>query len=488
MTNAQWLRVRDVFGQAIERDRDGLSAWLVEQVGDDSQVLAEAQSLLTHHHAIGGFLAEPIGERLPEVLGFEAPFTPGQTFGPYLIERQIGQGGMGCVYRAVDQRLGRVVALKVVSPEWVGDDTQRERLRREARVAAALNHPGICTVYALEELDGTVAIVTEFLEGHTLRDEIAGSRRPTMAEAMETARALAAALASAHAAGLAHRDLKPENVMRTQDGRLKILDFGLARATSPDAGPLGARVTAPAAVIGTPAYMAPEQINGEPADQRSDVFALGVLLYEYIIGKHPFDASTPLGVIGRVLDSEPERLDVRLPSIPRVLATVVDRCLRKPPDSRYASAGEVLRALDDGVVVAPASTTQAWWRGHQMAVIAMYFAASALAWQVKEWRDGVALFLFVGISVLATVGGMLRGHLVFTAFVHGVHLDAERVRIEPITLAADLLIAVSVAIAGGLVISTSPLLSVLTLGLAVGLAVTRLVVEPATARAAFGHP
>src|SRR5207247_1172829 len=164
-------------------------------------------------------------------------------------------------------------------PRFTRDPAHRERLRREARAAAALTHPAICTVYALEELDEGLFIATEFVDGHTLREDMSsGGPRPA-GEVVRTARELAGALAAAHAKGITHRDLKPENVMRTADGRLKILDFGLARIDTPDASPSAGRplATLPGVLLGTPAYMAPEQLNGQPADARTDVFAYGVL-------------------------------------------------------------------------------------------------------------------------------------------------------------------------------------------------------------------
>jgi serine/threonine-protein kinase len=493
MTEAQWRRVRDLFERALDQDPSAVTVWLDAQAGDDAQVRAEVESLLAHHGRAGQFLVTPVGERLDDFMPAYEGLAPGQAVGPYTIRSEIGRGGMGCVYRALDSRLGRTVALKALSPQWVGDPLQKERLRREARVAAALNHPGICTVYALEEVDGVLFIASELIDGETLRAEIASGRRPSPDDALATARALAAALACAHDAGLVHRDLKPENVMRTRDGRLKILDFGLARAAQLDGGTFGAPVTAVASVVGTPACMAPEQIAGQHVDQRADVFAFGVLLYEYISGAHPFEAGTALAVIGRILESEPPRLDRRVPEVPPTLAAVVDRCLRKRPEDRFASAGELLRALEGQVstlvrpVAAPipVTGTDGWWRGHQFVVTGLYLAACALAWQIKEWYDGTALALFIGIGVASALAGILRGHLVFTAAVHPRDLAEERGRAEPVTLAVDLLIAAALAVDGWFAATNAPVIAVLTLALAVGIGVARLVVEPATARAAF---
>ena len=181
----------------------------------------------THHSRAGAFLVEPIAERVPDLLADDEPLAPGTTVGAYTIVRELGRGGMGRVYLATDARLGRTVALKALAPHLMRDPAQRERLRREARAAAALTHPGICTVYALEEIDGELYIATEFVDGHTLREEIAiGPATVGDRDRAGPARELAAALASAHARGIVHRDLKPENIMRTarraaEDSRLR---------------------------------------------------------------------------------------------------------------------------------------------------------------------------------------------------------------------------------------------------------------------------
>src|SRR5262249_22548184 len=238
---------------------------------------------------------------------------PGAVVGTYTIVREIGRGGMGRVYLATDARLGRTVALKALAPHLLRDPAQRERLRREARAAAMLSHPGICTVYALEEVDGDLFIATEFVDGRTLSEEIQSRHPRSSADVVRTAQELARALAAAHASGVVHRDLKPDNVMRTRDGRLKILDFGLARIESPRM-PAGL-VTQPGVVVGTPAYMAPEQINGTAVDARADVFAYGVLMYEYACGVHPFEGGSPLAVVARVLESDARPLALRCPDL-----------------------------------------------------------------------------------------------------------------------------------------------------------------------------
>jgi serine/threonine protein kinase len=325
MTPAQVRRVRDLFEAAVDHDPASIGAWLARETADDPAVRDEILSLLDHHSRAGAFLARPIVEHAVELLTEDEPLAPGVRVGTYTIVREVGRGGMGRVYLASDARLGRTVALKALAPHLMRDPLQRERLRGEARAAAALTHPGICTVYALEEIDGELYIATEIVEGHTLGEEIRSPRRPSRDEILRTARELAGALASAHAKGIVHRDLKPENVMRGHDGRLKILDFGLARiGGGADGAP---RITQPGMLIGTPAYMAPEQVNGLPVDARADVFAFGVLLYEYACGTHPFAASTTLATVARVLESDARPLDVRADVSPR-LAELIARCLQ----------------------------------------------------------------------------------------------------------------------------------------------------------------
>jgi predicted Ser/Thr protein kinase len=428
-----------------------------------------------------------VTERVPDLLEEQGALEPGAVIGTYTIEREIGRGGMGHVYLAKDSRLGRLVALKALPPRWTREEAQRERLRREAQAAAALAHPGICTVFALEEVNGDLFIVSEYVEGHTLREEIGRPTRPSGIEVLETAREIADALACAHTKGITHRDLKPENIMRGADGRLKILDFGLARFDRKVDETLPVPLTRPGMFIGTPAYMAPEQLDGRPADARSDVFAFGVVMYEYASGVHPFNANSLMAVAARVLQSEVAPLDGRHPALSRTLVGVIDRCLRKAPAERFASAGEIMTALARDDQAPKSDTAVAWWRRHQIIVVGMYLLASMLGWLIKEWQHGLADTMFLLVGVAATAGGIFRGHLLFTERVHGGGFGQERRRARPITVAVDLLIAAALVADGALVAQTRPLAAVLTFALALGIALTGLVVEPATTRAAFGE-
>jgi serine/threonine protein kinase len=485
MTADQHQRVREIFEAALDRDANERGSWVARQAADDPAVRDEVISLLDHHGRAGSFLTDPIVERVPDLLADDTVLAPGAAFGTYTIVKELGRGGMGRVYLASDERLGRHVAIKVLAPHLTRDSMQRERLRREARAAAALSHPGICAVYALEEVDDELFIVTEFIDGATLREEIASGRRPTAAEIIRTAREIAGALAEAHARGVIHRDLKPENIMRTRDGRLKILDFGLARLEA--ASPAGTFVTQPGLLIGTPAYMAPEQLNGGTVDARADVFAFGAVLYEYISGTHPFAAATALATVARVLESEARPLGPRFPHVPLTVLECVERCLRKAADQRFRSAADIALVLDraDELVLSKAGTT--WWRIHQLVIIVLYLAAGALGWQIKQWIEvPTTVSLFIALGVGGAIGGVLRGHLVFTEQINRRNLGSERRRAAPALMIVDVLMGIALG-ADATMLAAWPLTAVFTIALGVGIAMAALVLEPATTKAALGE-
>ncbi|RPI56739.1 MAG: serine/threonine protein kinase [Acidobacteria bacterium] len=489
MTPEQRRRARDLFEAALDHEPTDVLRWLDETSPDDSVVRAEVCSLLDHHSRAGSFLLQPVAEAAPHLLEDDQVLERGTVLGPYTVLGEIGRGGMGRVYLASDGRLGRTVALKALAPQLTREPNNRERLRREARAAAALTHPGICTVYALEEFDGELYIATEFVEGHTLREEIAAATRPSLETIASTARDLASALAGAHAKGVTHRDLKPENVMRTPDGRIKILDFGLARM---EAGPGGiaATLTAalPGAIAGTPAYMSPEQIEGRAAGPAADVFAFGVLMYEWISGRHPFQAGSPLATLARILDSTPDALANHAP-IPIWMSDVVARCLRKPAGERFASASDLLQAFNHPAVVERAAPlTSTWWRTHQIVAIVLYIIAAAQAWQIKEWlHEPISLWTFVVMGIAASVGGIVRGHLVFTDAMNRGHLRTELARTKRVRLLTDLLIAALLTIDALLLAWQWPLTTVLTIALATGIVLAAVLMEPATTEALLGE-
>lgn len=277
--------------------------------------------------------------------------SAGMRLGPYEILAPLGAGGMGEVFRARDTRLGRQVAVKIL-PDSVSQDPRRvARFETEARALAALSHPNILAIHDFGKSDGRLYAVTELLDGETLRDRMSGESLPWRKTA-ELAAAIADGLASAHAAGIVHRDLKPENVFITSDGRVKILDFGLAKATEPvseDAvtltSPSGGAVSVDGEVVGTLSYMAPEQLRGLRVDGRTDIFALGSVLFEMLSGKRPFTGATPADTLSAILHGEPEPLDHAAPASPPVLGGIVSRCLEKRPEDRFDTAHDLAIAL-----------------------------------------------------------------------------------------------------------------------------------------------
>jgi Tol biopolymer transport system component/predicted Ser/Thr protein kinase len=276
----------------------------------------------------------------------------GTQLGHYRIERLLGTGGMGEVYLADDAKLGRRVALKVLSSTLANDPDRRERFEREARAAAALNHPNIVTIHSVETIDGVPFITLELVDGETLADLIPPGGLP-LDRVLTLGIPLADAVGAAHQRGITHRDLKPANVMVTSDGRLKVLDFGLAKVKeeaqfATEAGMPTAALTGEGRIVGTVAYMSPEQAEGKAIDQRSDVFSLGIILYEMATGKRPFEGDTHISTLSSIIKDTPTPIaDVR-PGLPRELSKIINRCLAKDLEDRYQSAKDLrndLRAL-----------------------------------------------------------------------------------------------------------------------------------------------
>jgi serine/threonine-protein kinase len=273
---------------------------------------------------------------------------PGDRLGHYTVVEHLGSGGMGAVYRATDSVLGRDVALKVLPPGIAGDRERLERFRREARTVAALNHPNIVTIHSVELADSTHFLTMELVQGRTL--EALMAERPLPIDRIpDIARQIAEALACAHEKGVVHRDLKPANVMIDDAGRAKVLDFGLATTTGSAAGADAATVlaTQPGMVLGTSAYMSPEQVKGLELDHRTDVFSLGVVLYEMAAGCRPFRGGSAAEVASSILRDTPRPVVDTRPSVPPPLARVITRCLEKERSARFASMTEVADALQD---------------------------------------------------------------------------------------------------------------------------------------------
>ena len=279
--------------------------------------------------------------------------SAGARLGPYEIGAPIGAGGMGQVYKAVDSRLGRQVAIKVLPPEFSADPERLSRFEQEARAAAALNHPHIAAVYDIGVQGHTQYIVQEYLDGASLRARLTERRDRPIAEWLTIASDIASALATAHQTGIVHRDIKPENIMVSPDGRAKVLDFGLAKLIEPggagavDANSPTALGTMAGMVMGTVGYLAPEQAAGLPVDRRADIFSLGCILYEMAAGERPFAGRSAAETIAHVLHDEPRPLAEIKPNTPLEFQRIVGKCLAKDPARRYQHADDLALDLRD---------------------------------------------------------------------------------------------------------------------------------------------
>src|SRR5216110_1916584 len=300
MKAERWKQVNDLFQSAVERAPAERAAFLDEACRGDESLRREVGSLLTSHERSENFIELPAFEVAPELVTSERTNTlVGKLIGHYRIESLVGVGGMGEVYLGRDERLGRKAALKLLPDSLTTDETQLSRFKNEARSASALNHPNILTVYEIGAEGNRQFIATEFIEGITLRASIARGRMDPH-PALEIAVQVASALAAAQEAGVVHRDIKPENIMLRPDGYVKVLDFGLAKLTEKEIAndsPSDPRVTAgfktrTGILLCTTSYMSPEQVRGQKLDGRSDLFSLGVVLYELISGHRPFRGET----------------------------------------------------------------------------------------------------------------------------------------------------------------------------------------------------
>src|SRR5262245_47191917 len=352
MTPERWGHIERLYHGALERDTGARAAFLAEACAGDEALRGEVESLLRCDTRAERFIESPALEVAAKLSAEDRVQSMiGRQIGPYQILSFLGAGGMGDVHLALDTRLGRKVAVKLLPAEFTTDAERLRRFEQEARAASALNHPNIITVHEIGEIEGRRFIVTEYVEGETLRRRMstAPRRRIRLSEALEIAAHVAAALQAAHEAGIIHRDIKPENVMLRADGLTKVLDFGLAKLSCARAGSQPAAEsldTRSGIVMGTTNYMSPEQARGERVDHRTDIFSLGVTLYEMLAGRRPFDGATASDVMAAVLTSEPVSLAEVVPEVPATLWRIVKRCLEKKPGQRFQSAGDLSFALE----------------------------------------------------------------------------------------------------------------------------------------------
>jgi len=348
----RWQQVERLYHAARERGAEERAAFLAEASAGDEGLRREVESLLAYEDQAEHFIESPALEVAAKTIARKqgATVVTGQTINHYKITSPLGAGGMGEVYLAEDTRLGRRVALKFLPVLFTQDKRHLRRFEQEARTVAALSHPNVCVIHEVVETgEGSHCIVMEYVEGVTLRECIA-ERRMNVSEALDAAIQIASALSAAHAAGIVHRDIKPENIMLRRDGYVKILDFGLAKLTEKQSDLPGSegetRVlevkTLAGVVKGTVAYMSPEQARGLPVDARTDVWSLGVVLYEMLAGQKPFAGATPTDVIISIAGREPEPLSECAPEVPSRLERILKKALAKEREERYQTTDELL--------------------------------------------------------------------------------------------------------------------------------------------------
>jgi eukaryotic-like serine/threonine-protein kinase len=358
MKPERWQRIERLYHRVLEYPPDQRTTFLEEACDGDQALRQDVESLLLYDERAAHFITSPPHKVAAEMLAVAPPHSLlGNRLGPYQMLSHLGQGGMGEVYLAQDMRLGRKVAIKMLPAQFTADAARVWRFEQEARAASALNHPNIITVHDIGEVEGIHYIVNEYVDGETLRQRMTDApQRMEIDDALDIAAQMATALATAHEAGIVHRDIKPENVMVRPDGLVKVLDFGLAKLTeqpavTPEAevdsqAPTLARLsTEPGIVMGTVSYMSPEQARGLRVDPRTDIFSLGVMLYEMLAGQRPFVGTTAGETIAAILRDEPQPLSQHHPDCPATLEGIVSRCLAKTPEQRYQTSGELSAAL-----------------------------------------------------------------------------------------------------------------------------------------------
>jgi eukaryotic-like serine/threonine-protein kinase len=359
MKRERWQQVEQLYHSALQYEPSQRAAFLQETCAGDEDLRREVESLLAYQSQAESFIEAPALEMAAQVLDEDPVHSGvrrfiGKAISHYRILEKLGGGGMGVVYKAEDTRLGRSVALKFLPRELARDQQALERFRREARAASALNHPNICTIHDIDEHQGQPFIAMELLEGETLKHRIAGKPLRT-GVLLELAIQIAHALDAAHSRGIVHRDLKPENLFVTKDGRVKILDFGLAKLTRPQV-PGSALTEAPptlfdaqtesGVIMGTVGYMSPEQVRGERVDHRSDIFSFGAILYEMLGGERAFQGSSGVETMNAILKEDPPELSKVNPEVSPALVRLVNHCLEKNPEERFQSVRDLAFDLE----------------------------------------------------------------------------------------------------------------------------------------------
>ena len=346
MTPEYWQRVKQIFQSAMERPREERAVFVDHACSGDSALKGEVESLISSHDQAGDSLEAMAAGTAAQMLSEdEAGSFIGRKIGPYTLISLIGKGGMGEVYLAEDPRLGRRVALKLLRREFAQDEERLRRFQQEAHAASALNHPNILTIHEIAQADSRYVMALEYVEGETLRHRMSTAKMK-LREVLDVAMQVASALSAAHQAGIIHRDIKPENIMVRTDGYVKVLDFGLAKLTeqrtSADAESPTVTIlqTGSGILIGTVRYMSPEQAEGQPLDHRTDIFSLGVVLYEMLTHQRPFEGNSTIDTLHAIINQEPPRAIEVNPQLPPEVMDILAKAMAKNPNERYQHAGD----------------------------------------------------------------------------------------------------------------------------------------------------
>ena len=491
MNPERWQQIKKIFEEALDKDSAERGEFIKEACGKDESLQREVEELLISYDG-ESFLDKPAYQAVPGLFESEAEDSfVGTQLGPYEVTKKIGKGGMGVVYLARDTRLDRPVAIKMLAPKYTSNSQQRERLKREARAAAKFSHPGIATVYSLEEMGDSFYIVSEYVQGPTLSQTMSLGAI-SFSKILDIAVQIAQAVTAAHEQGIIHRDLKPENVIVTQTGTVKILDFGLARVAPKNAAPSDPRLTRKGAFLGTPAYASPEQLLGSEVDQSTDIFSFGLMLYEMAAGSHPFLATDSMTTAARILEAEAQDLIKLNSAIPRDFDRIVRKCLNKKPADRYSSARDLLHELeqvrirDAKELQPPSSNALWWWQFHQAVAGFGYYLMLYPMWRVKEWQGGIeGSLLFFPVVVAVGVAANLRLHLWFTSSYYVSELPSQRRRVRRWIRWADYLFVFMLALTAIRIHTLHAIIATLLMAVAIGAMVACLLIEPTTTRAAF---
>jgi serine/threonine protein kinase len=392
---SRWPRIERLYHAALERNSRERGAFLAEACDGDEALRREVESLLAHERSADGLLAAPAMEIEAQAMAdASGESLIGRSIGSYRIVSALGAGGMGEVYRAHDATLGRDVAIKVLPPIFTADPERLARFEREARMLAALNHPHIGAIYGVEDANGVRSLVLELVEGETLAERLATGPVP-IAEALTIARQIAEALDAAHEKGIIHRDLKPANIKITPDGIVKVLDFGLAKVSTGESRPdlsqsptvtIGG--TREGIVLGTAAYMSPEQARGKLVDKRADIWAFGCVLYELLTGRQAFAGETVSDTIAAVLEREPDWN--RLPAkTPPGVSRLLRRCLDKDLKRRLHDIADARIELDvrGDIAIAVRSAKRRWpyvASGGLVAAVVVLVVGQRVQWSTGE--------------------------------------------------------------------------------------------------------